>query len=514
MVGGSVRSPSFQPATGGMDFSPDVFPDDSRTVTDTIVSPPISKMKAHELILDVDRIQILLKQKGSCSWWDWEAGSSLIFWCWGRHTELAREGMMPYISGELPNTRRPARKPPKAKYDLVADKLRTIVDRQYVRPGLVKCLTDYFDVPKGEDIRLVYNGTSCGLNQAVWAPNFWLPYPKSAIRALDFGYYSADMDLAEMFLNFPLHTSIQAYSGVDLTPFKPCLGIEPTKSGWYRWTRNWMGARPSLFFSVRFYYLAEEFCRGNRKDEANPLRWDTIVFNLPGAPDYDPSKPRVFKWDSINKRMAGEIATFVDDLRLTGQTVEHTWRITRVVSSRLQRRGLQDAYRKRRPPTQDPGAGAGAVFKTTATSVTKTVTKEKWLKGRVMVLELWDILEGPDWASQELDYKTLERVWGFLGHLSMTYEILVPYLKGFHLTLASFLPQRDQDGWKLTDKEWAIYLEAQKEKNEDWMDGTSRETVSGLKPPVTIKPVEQLRNDIYGDRASYSKRSYYTGSYP
>ena len=40
----------------------------------------------------------------------------------------------------------------------------------------VSNLTDYFTVPKGEDnVRVVYNGTSSGLNKVLWAPNFWLP---------------------------------------------------------------------------------------------------------------------------------------------------------------------------------------------------------------------------------------------------------------------------------------------------------------------------------------------------
>ena len=47
---------------------------------------------------------------------------------------------------------------------------------------------DYFPFPKGLgllgewlDIRVVYNGTRCGLNDAVWAPGFWLPTADTAI---------------------------------------------------------------------------------------------------------------------------------------------------------------------------------------------------------------------------------------------------------------------------------------------------------------------------------------------
>jgi hypothetical protein len=108
-----------------------------------------------------------------------------------------------------------------------------------------------------------------------------------------------------MFLNFPLHESIRPYSGIDLTPYQVKLGIgDGKKSVWYRWTRNWMGARMSPYSSVQFCSLAEEFCRGNNKDITNPLRWDVIVLNLPGSKNYDPSKPRVYKWDKTTLSLA------------------------------------------------------------------------------------------------------------------------------------------------------------------------------------------------------------------
>ena len=78
---------------------------------------------------------------------------------------------------------------------------------------------DFFEVEKDSDIRLVYNGTSCGLNDALWAPNFFLPTPAAAARVLGFGYYMVDIDLGEMFLNFPFHETLQRYSGVDFSHY-------------------------------------------------------------------------------------------------------------------------------------------------------------------------------------------------------------------------------------------------------------------------------------------------------
>jgi hypothetical protein len=80
--------------------------------------------------------------------------------------------------------------------------------------------------------------------------------------------------------------------------------------------------------------------------------------NLPGDPKFDPSKPRVKKWDSLLDLIGGDLAAFVDDLRASGYSVEHAWMVARQTAARLQYLGNQDAPRKRRPPTLTPGAWA------------------------------------------------------------------------------------------------------------------------------------------------------------
>jgi hypothetical protein len=156
------------------------------------------------------------------------------------------------VQAKLPNWKRKARKPSEQKLPLIAEKLKTIIEKGYIAPGHVSSFADFFDVPKGQDIRLVYNGTSCGLNQALRSPRFWLPFPRTELRQLDYNYFSADMDFGEMFLNFPLHKSLQDFSGIDLTHYKSALGLENSSPSHYRWTRNWMGAWSSPYSSVRY----------------------------------------------------------------------------------------------------------------------------------------------------------------------------------------------------------------------------------------------------------------------
>jgi hypothetical protein len=50
------------------------------------------------------------------------------------------------------------------------------------------------------------------------------------------------------------------------------------------------------------------------------MQWDEIKLNLPGDPEYNPSKSRVMKGDRVITRIAGDIVGFIDDLRATGHS--------------------------------------------------------------------------------------------------------------------------------------------------------------------------------------------------
>jgi hypothetical protein len=87
-----------------------------------------------------------------------------------------------------------------------------------ILPGKVVGGTHYFCVDKGaDDIRMVYNGTSCGLKDVLWAPRFGLPTSKQTLRALLPGYCQCDLDVGEQFLNYPLHSDLREFSGVDVS---------------------------------------------------------------------------------------------------------------------------------------------------------------------------------------------------------------------------------------------------------------------------------------------------------
>ena len=147
---------------------------------------------------------------------------------------------------------------------------------------------------------------------------------------LDYGYKAVDSDLGEMFLNFPLDSSIQLSSGIDLAPYKRYLEIthpELRTKGYFLitvWNRIWMGYRPSPYAALRTFYHAEEFIIGDTNSPSNPFRWDDITLNLPGG-EFNPTKARVVKWDVINERVDTDMLIYMDDLRVVSQTLELTW---------------------------------------------------------------------------------------------------------------------------------------------------------------------------------------------
>jgi hypothetical protein len=83
-----------------------------------------------------------------------------------------------------------------AKHKLMREKVVQVRKRGYILPGKVVGGTHYFCVDKrADDIRMVYNGTSCGLNEVLWAPRFRLPTVNQTLRALLPGYCQCDLDV-------------------------------------------------------------------------------------------------------------------------------------------------------------------------------------------------------------------------------------------------------------------------------------------------------------------------------
>ena len=432
---------------------------------ETILST-LKRKRFSKLLQDIRYGTQALQSYLGSDYFSWNKGSTLLFWRWHPNLkQIAKTGFPAQISGILPSNKRRARIPSKEVYDKLYSKILKGIQRNYLK--FIPCweaknLIDYFAVPKADDIRMVQNGSSCGLNESVWSSNFWLPMASSMTRVLGYNYKSVDIDLGEMFLNFPLDPQLIPYSVMDITPFREKIleshiDLPDKKKVYVANTRCWMGFRPSPEWSCRFYYLAEEFVRGNEADPKNPLHWSEVKLNLIGNKDYNPSLPNVMKWNGVYQRIAGDIKAFVDDLRAIGWSLDHAWEIAHLIASRLLYLGIQDAPRKRRI---DNGPWAGCIYISTTNKIQRTVTIDKWSKGKGYINELNEAIHVKKLS--KLNFKYLEKIRGYLCHLAMTFNIIFPYLKGFHQTLCSYLPKRNEDGWKIRDLEWLGYLEQEK----------------------------------------------------
>ena len=130
------------------------------------------------------------------SWWEWDAGSRPFHWRWPKfYQKVVRDGLPIYLTSKAPVCRSPQRDIKELEYKLVVvKKLTKVRKRGYIGKWDVVSLTTFFWVPKGEtDVRIVYDGTASGLNDATWVPSFWLPTVKTELRMIGPGTHMGDV---------------------------------------------------------------------------------------------------------------------------------------------------------------------------------------------------------------------------------------------------------------------------------------------------------------------------------
>lgn len=232
------------------------------------------------------------------SWWNWDSGSTLYFWRWPKNVRVAvRDGTKLFVNWDkLPKyTKRQKWPNDENDREKLEAKIRKVRTRGYIQPGFVKSLTGFFAVPKaGSDIRVVYDATQCGLNDALWAPNFFLPTVDAILRNASSSTWFGDIDLGEMFLNYALDLDLRPYAGIDVTELDKTLVGSKVQRIFERWTRTLMGFKPSPYVCTQMFSWGEELIVGDRTELDNPFHWDKVVLNLPGTNEYDPTMPVVY----------------------------------------------------------------------------------------------------------------------------------------------------------------------------------------------------------------------------
>ena len=150
----------------------------------------------------------------------------LLFWRWPKYCQdIARKGIAPMFDSDLPCSleEQPEHKDQKIRKK-VREKLEKVVAKGYIELTdikFVEAIMYMFHVAKGDNIRMVYDGSKSGLNTAIYAPLFPLLTTESMTRWVTVGSWLADNDYRECFLNFLLHPDLCIYCGVDLTRLFP-----------------------------------------------------------------------------------------------------------------------------------------------------------------------------------------------------------------------------------------------------------------------------------------------------
>jgi hypothetical protein len=363
-----------------------------------VVGDVVATRKFHALKHDMNKgFEALIRLSCSTSW-EWKDGSSLLYWRWASDIrESARDGLPLFINKKLPRWTRKQRLPKESfMVEKMESKFKKVMDMRYVEDGTVVSMINCFAVAKGEDdIRLVYDGTKSGLNDCLWAPNFFLPSVDSMLMNVDAQTWCADLDLTDMFLNYPLHKSLIAYSGVDYTAI-----LKSETTIWKRWLRMFMGLKSSPYVTCKMFGWTIDVILGDRWDQLNPFRWDSVIANLPGMQSYDPSKPRISKM--CEGSIAAALEAYVDDLRLMGSSELICHAATSRAAKVLQYLGQQNASRKYRPPHVRPGPWCGSFVANHEGSVWVYTSQEKWEKAKSFIIELNSLIQ--DEGLNEIDF--------------------------------------------------------------------------------------------------------------
>jgi hypothetical protein len=305
-----------------------------------------------------------------------------------------------------------------ARKENIRLELLKVLSSRYFEYGDVMSLTQFFAVAKGdEDIRMVCNSISSGLNAHLWCPWFALDTIDIMLRALEPGTYMGNIDVGEMFLNFILEARCSYLAGVDLSKYIDQLGGEPRH--WVRWGRCRMRFRPSPYQTTQSVGWAKEVILGDRLDARNVFKWAAVRMNFPGSSNYNPRVQWVSKVWKEDGRVTADLFIYIDDFRRMMSYEEECRRVAWTARIMLNYLGLQEAPRKYHPGSMTPGSWAESMSYTIEGEVRLLIARKKWDKGKGMILDPMRQRKESRW----LDHKELEQGRGFLIYLSRKYPL-------------------------------------------------------------------------------------------
>ena len=114
------------------------------------------------------------------SWLEWLDGSALLSWESKGGAGRAATLLDGYVRPLVPFLQPQSKHKDPAKQELMRAKVVKVQRMEYIKAGRIASGTSFFSVDKGvTDIWMVYNGTSCGLNESCTHPTLaCLPFER------------------------------------------------------------------------------------------------------------------------------------------------------------------------------------------------------------------------------------------------------------------------------------------------------------------------------------------------
>ena len=137
-------------------------------------------------------------------------------------------------------------------------------------------------------------------------------------------------------------------------------------------------------------------------------------------------------------------------------------------------------------------------------SARKFVAQMKWDKAKSFLAWVESALE----QGTELEQARFLSGTGFLVHMSMTYNFMQPYLKGFHLSMDAWQPNRSEKGWRIRVAASSSETDEGYTSDEDFGEATDEmDNMSKLAPcgigldfgpeaPPSVSPVPLLHSNV------------------
>ena len=432
---------------------------------------------------DREIVEDCIRRAKAATYWEWVRGSRLFFWRFSdEFLADMRDGVPFFHWADGPTGFQHNLPAPSREAEIAArKKIFKLRFQNYMEKGeLVQLLVPRFSIVKiqgdgGEvlDIRVIFDSKSNGHNATLWASSFMLDEFADVLEhvvkwlAMSVGQYlemgspkqnydtqpantftktkQADIDVGQMFHNFPAHRSERSRLGVRYISTRNDGLHEP--HSFYRFTRLHFGGTSSPWLACQAEARIIEECKGDRTDPDNHWQWDRVHLNLFTAPNYDCSMPRV-----MLLRADGEVATreatFMDDTHVSGRDKDDTEDVRAACHQMrvgMNSRGNQADCKKYRPPVYCPGAWIGCVLHTDTPFPMKSTTAKKWKRFK----------DGLGWIAETsntakvIGTAELRRIAGLGVNVTEVYTDCRPYLKGFFNAIEAFRWGRDVDGWRL-----------------------------------------------------------------